>query len=219
MANVGDLLARKINLYAENLKESTGASLTQIQEHEQLSWGEVIGQIILLLVLLKWSYSLFFPTDVYPWIFLDNANLLIHEGGHIIFHPLGDFMQVLGGSLTQVIVPLLFVLHFLTQMRWTAAAFSIFWLGDSMVNVSYYIGDARLTVLPLLNGDASTHDWNWILSRLHLLQYDTVIGNSIFVIGVVWIVLSVLMLLIDIYFSLRHIDGLQPSFHSDDKEE
>ncbi len=34
--------------------------------------------------------------------FLDLVNLPIHETGHLLFRPLGEFMMVAGGSLFQV---------------------------------------------------------------------------------------------------------------------
>ena len=38
--------------------------------------------------------------------FLHLINLLFHEAGHIIFSPFGQFMTMLGGSLMQVLVPI-----------------------------------------------------------------------------------------------------------------
>ena len=43
------------------------------------------------------------------------ANLVFHEAGHVIFSPLGRFMTVLGGSLFQILVPLLCMVAFLTR--------------------------------------------------------------------------------------------------------
>ena len=42
---------------------------------------------------------------------------MFHEAGHILFSPFGRFMTVLGGSLTQVLVPLLCAGAFLWQTR------------------------------------------------------------------------------------------------------
>jgi len=42
--------------------------------------------------------------DPYQWHFIDGVNLLIHEAGHIIFMPFGEFISIAGGSLFQLIV-------------------------------------------------------------------------------------------------------------------
>ena len=44
--------------------------------------------------------------------FMHNINLVFHEAGHILFIPFGNFMSVLGGSLGQLIMPLVVMLVF-----------------------------------------------------------------------------------------------------------
>ncbi len=36
---------------------------------------------------------------------LDGANFVFHEGGHVLVVPFGQFLHVVGGSLTQVASP------------------------------------------------------------------------------------------------------------------
>lgn len=36
---------------------------------------------------------------------LDGANFIFHEAGHVLFSLFGEFLGILGGSLTQVIIP------------------------------------------------------------------------------------------------------------------
>ena len=38
--------------------------------------------------------------------FMHNINLPFHEFGHVLFAPFGRFMQILGGSLFQILMPL-----------------------------------------------------------------------------------------------------------------
>jgi hypothetical protein len=72
------------------------------------------------------------------------------------------------------------MLYFYQRGEHYAAAIPFFWLGQSMINVSVYVKDARTLELPLVSiggsGDA-IHDWHWMLSRLGLLQHDQLIGN------------------------------------------
>src|SRR5215467_8039838 len=44
-------------------------------------------------------------------------DLIFHEAGHILFSPFGDFMMTLGGSLMQVMVPIVCAVAFLTTSR------------------------------------------------------------------------------------------------------
>jgi hypothetical protein len=134
--------------------------------------GIVIGALFVSRYLTTWEIA-----DT--WTLLDNIDLAIHEAGHIVFMPFGEFMMVLGGSLFQVLVPAVFVGYFATRRQWYSAFFLLLWLGQSCFNVSYYIGDARARVLPLLSGDPTTHDWTWLLIQLDLLQHDRGIGNAV----------------------------------------
>ena len=113
---------------------------------------------------------------------LDNVDLAIHETGHIIFTPFGEFMHFLGGTLLQLIFPLAFVLYFLRQGDRHAATVPLWWLGQNCWNIARYVADARAQELPLVGG--GIHDWNFLLGRMGLLSQDVSIGNTIEKIGV-----------------------------------
>jgi hypothetical protein len=121
-------------------------------------------------------------------MFLDIANLVFHEAGHILFSPFGRFMTVLGGSLTQVLVPLLCAGAFLWQTRDPfAAAFGIWWAGESLTDVAPYIADARDLKLVLLGGktgaEVEGHDWEYLLNTLGVAHKDHAIAAVVQVIG------------------------------------
>src|SRR4051812_30626806 len=44
---------------------------------------------------------------------ISDVNLAIHEFGHYLFMPFGEMMTILGGSLFQVLFPLIFMGYFL----------------------------------------------------------------------------------------------------------
>lgn len=149
--------------------------------------SQTVGGGLLFLVCAYWFWSVaLIPHSVYdpPWVFLDFANLIFHEAGHIIFLFFGDFMHVLGGSLNQLLVPLITLIAFIRQKENLSASFALFWLGESASNLSYYISDARTQALPLLGGDPAGHDWTWLLSHMNLLNADTTIGGVVHIISI-----------------------------------
>ena len=102
-------------------------------------------------------------------------NLGIHELGHVIFSPFGQFASVLGGSFWQLAVPLLAFWIFQRQEDYFAHAVAACWLGTSFFNMATYIGDARARVLPLVSpfgGEEIIHDWNYLLGTMGLLPLD-----------------------------------------------
>jgi hypothetical protein len=133
-------------------------------------------------------YFLWCAWQPYDWRLIDGANLLIHEAGHFFFRPLGEFMMIAGGSLFQVIMPAIFVGYFIRRKNFYAAAMVLFWVGESILNVSIYAGDSLALQLPLIGGEDSLHDWNYMLGQLGMLKSTAKIAGFIRLIGTVVIV-------------------------------
>jgi hypothetical protein len=116
---------------------------------------------------------------------LDYINLPFHEFGHLFFGLFGENIGIWGGTIFQLIVPLGIFLSFYLRRDTQGVTFSGFWFGENLLNISVYIADARKMELPLVGG--GDHDWNIILTGLHLLTYDTIIGNIVKVSG--WLIM------------------------------
>jgi hypothetical protein len=141
------------------------------------------------------------------WHLIDGVNLVIHEAGHLIFSPLGEFMMIAGGSLFQVIMPTLFVGYFWFHRQYYSAALVLFWVGQSILNVSVYAGDSLALQLPLLGGQDSVHDWNYMLSSLNLLPATAKIAGVIRLLGTIVIALAA-------FGSIRF--ARKPQIHTDE---
>jgi hypothetical protein len=150
--------------------------------------GFELGRV-LLTALMVW-YGLMNALDPARGMFLDNVNLIVHEAGHVLWRPFGEFLYFLGGSLTQVIVPLAFVVYFWRSNQRFAACVAAFWTATSLFHLSVYVGDARAMELPLLGGEYVTHDWNWILGQMNLLSMDWVLSRLVFVTGLLYLMLG-----------------------------
>jgi hypothetical protein len=152
--------------------------------------GFDIGRILVVLFMAWYGFlNLEHPER---WLFLDNVNLIIHEAGHVLWRLFGEFLYFLGGSLTQILVPLAFVAYFWRSAQRFAACVAAFWTATSLFNLSVYIRDARAMALPLLGGDNVEHDWNWILSNLNALNADHTLSAIVYVTGLMcdgWTVL------------------------------
>src|SRR5262249_33435224 len=107
-------------------------------------------------------------------------DLVFHEAGHVVFGFFGRFMTVLGGSLFQVIFPLVFAIAFLRQKNPYAAAVRTWWAGQHLVDVAPDIADARALQLVLRGGrtgaEVEGHDWEFILTQLGWTHLDVTIG-------------------------------------------
>jgi len=134
---------------------------------------------LMLLLVLAWSWYNHLKDPRYQSVFF-GLNFGIHELGHFVFAPLGQFMMILGGSLFQCLVPLIGLAMFLYQGDRFGVAFSFGWEATNIYYVATYTADARAMKLPLLTpfGKEAYHDWNWLLSRTGLLKQDILIASA-----------------------------------------
>ena len=150
-----------------------------------------------LLALLAWWTIQFVPHPLNEAVignFLHLINLPIHEAGHVIFSPLGEFMTVLGGSLFEVLFPLVFAGAFVLQQDWFSAAVCVWWSGENLVDVAVYIADARALSLTLIGGQTGAevygHDWEQILTWLGWMHLDIRIGMGAHIVGSIVMIVS-----------------------------
>jgi hypothetical protein len=153
---------------------------------------KLAGRLILLALLLRWTLVfLLWPMrqDVVGDSFLHLISIPFHEAGHVIFAPFGDFMMTLGGSLTQVAIPLVCLGAFLTQVSFNpfGAAVMLWWAGENMLDVAIYINDARALQLVLLGGytgaEVEGHDWEHLLVMAGALHRDHQLAWTVHIVG------------------------------------
>lgn len=125
---------------------------------------------------LLFCYALWL-VPCYRYHFIDGANLLIHEAGHMVFTPLGQTLHMLGGTFWQLAAPLAAAAYFFWQRNRYAAAAMVLWFGESLMYTAVYLGDAMAMKLPLVGG--GIHDWNWLLYRVGLLGQCTTLAFAI----------------------------------------
>ncbi|HWT02679.1 MAG TPA: hypothetical protein VN256_20700 [Pyrinomonadaceae bacterium] len=136
------------------------------------------------------AYFLWAAAHPDSWRLIDGVNLVIHEAGHVVFRPFGEFLAIAGGSLFQVIVPAVFAGYFYFNNKPYSCALVLFWAGESLLNVSVYAADSVAMQLPLLGGDNSIHDWNYLLEHLGLLRQTAGIAFLIRALGTLLIIFA-----------------------------
>lgn len=145
----------------------------------------------------RWIFSiLLLPICIYfvlhrgEYTLLDNFHLIVHEAGHLFFSFFGNFVQFLGGTLMQLIIPILLLIVFYKSCMPRGMQFAFFLLGHSLINVSVYAADARTKALPLLGN--GKHDWAYLLNEMNLLNFDTEIGYFFFGLAILFFLTAIL---------------------------
>jgi hypothetical protein len=163
------------------------------------SLGAAVGRGIFLLLLALWTTALVGGVNAerVNSSFLHLPNLAFHEAGHILFLPFGPFMTVLGGSLTQVLVPLVCAGTFLWHTRDAfGAAVATWWAGENLIDLAPYINDARDLQLVLLGGktgaEVEGHDWEYLLNTMGLASKDHVIASLVQAVGIMTMIAALI---------------------------
>ena len=146
----------------------------------------------LIFAVLLFLYFLSIAYDPMQGSFLDRVDLPIHETGHLLFMPFGQFLMVAGGSLFQVMFPAVFVGYFIWHEKPYSAAIVLFWVGQSILNVWVYAADSVVMQLVLTSGftgtEGSFHDWNYMLTQTGLLGSTKIVAGIIRLAGTLVII-------------------------------
>jgi len=167
-----------------------GATPSPVSSTNSVLAGRRYVRIALIVVLAFVAWSAF--RDEYGSVpILGDVDTAIHEFGHMLFMPfgipiLGRTMVILGGSLTQVAFPLVFVVYFMRQRDEKqrdvfAAMVCVWWSAINLLDVAVYCADSRAGRLMLLDGltgqESDGHDWYNLLDGWGWLEHDTVIAR------------------------------------------
>lgn len=100
-------------------------------------------------------FLLYAGFDRSGFLFIDNANLIVHEAGHLLFSYLGHTLMILGGTIFELFVPFALAVYFAWRRQPAGTAFCAFFF----------------------------FDWFHIFSSLGLLQHDTQIATFFRILG------------------------------------
>ena len=142
-----------------------------------------------ILILLVGGYFIYGGLQPCGGGLANSADLLFHEGGHVLFGVFGEYIGMWGGTLMQLLIPLMLAVHFFKKGDDFSARVILCWFGQNFFHIAPYIKDARSEALPLVGG--GIHDWHYILSRAGLLDMDQWIGGLVWWTGFAVILYSV----------------------------
>lgn len=126
---------------------------------------------------------------------IDPLNLGIHELGHVVFGFMGMFIGIAGGTMLQLLFPIVGILMFKKQKDTVALLFGLVWLATNFLGIAVYVKDAQEMALPLLSlgsGSDVIHDWNYLLNHTNLILLDNFIGGIFGGMGLLFLVAGII---------------------------
>jgi len=142
--------------------------------------------------------------------FLHLVNTPFHEAGHVFFTPFGNFVRVLGGTLGQLIMPMVCCLTLLLRTRDPfGAGVALWWFGENFLDIAPYIDDAGTGELPLLGGNTGEsspygfHDWEYLMTETGRLGQEHALARASQTLGSVIMVLALAWMAFSLYRGWR----------------
>jgi hypothetical protein len=151
---------------------------------------KIILYAFCIAVIARFTYYLAVDYQTFPgraqmpfvlWT-IDTIDLFIHEAGHLVFRMFGQVIYFMGGSIFQILIPIATVIVF-GKSDFHSLLFTLYWTGQSAINVSIYIGDAPYQRLHLISNHV-LHDWHWIFLRLDMMEDAETIASIVNVFGI-----------------------------------
>ncbi|MFP4497352.1 MAG: hypothetical protein ACLFQV_04005 [Vulcanimicrobiota bacterium] len=141
-------------------------------EIEEWSVGKNWWVRLPFLLFFLYIFARHLQDPLYNSIF-GGINLGIHEFGHVVTIPLGQFIHVISGTLFQLALPIYGMYNFIKLRDYFSMVMCFGWLSTNFFYVSTYQYDAWVQKLPLLSlGFGSPiHDWRYIFKKFHVLKY------------------------------------------------
>lgn len=150
---------------------------------------KVIAILFLLAFILFVKYSPYGDTEtlrdslgkqIFIWYFFIVTQTLgiVHEGGHGVCYvlPCPTFIMVINGTLFQLLFPYLVGYYYKRKNQIFPYLMGLFFLGISLQYTAWYISTANEGAMVVASnsflGQDGLHDFNYILSSLHLLEYN-----------------------------------------------
>jgi hypothetical protein len=112
---------------------------------------------------------------------LHHVLIPFHEAGHVLLGPFGRFVMTLGGSVGQLLMPIVLCVAMLRKRDAFGAALFFWLLGYSTLDMAVYMYDAFDPKLILLGGgtgaESDAHDWQNLFGDMGLLGHARGIGR------------------------------------------
>lgn len=127
-----------------------------------------LGRVALLALVAVWGMSVLLARLTEPPTLLHLTVILFHEAGHVFFAPFGEALRVAGGTLGQLLLPLICVVALQRRGDNFGAAICLAWMAMSGIDAAVYAYDAADPVLPLIGGGTgadSFHDFVFLFER------------------------------------------------------
>ncbi len=154
------------------------------------------GRLAAFAAMLVWGVGIVLGRMTDTPTVLHLTVILFHEAGHVVFMPFGRTLGVAGGTLGQLLMPLVCAIALHRRDDNFGAAMCVAWMALSLVDASIYAWDAFDPVLPLIGGGTGAdrfHDFLFLFDHFGQLAHARgwamlmkALGVLLWLVSLVW---------------------------------
>ena len=167
------------------------------------------GRLAALALVALWGASVVISPMTEPPRLLHLTVILFHEAGHVIFMPFGEALRVAGGTLGQLLMPLVCAVSLHRRGDNFGAAVCLAWLAMSSIDASVYAYDAADPVLPLIGGGTgndSFHDFVFLFDRYGQLGHARGWAKAMKALGAIALLASLAWGAVLLFLQSEHLE-------------
>lgn len=167
--------------------------------------------IAVAILLAAFMFAIIFPAKAPDIVGLVPSaigmlNTIIHEAGHMLFGFFGSWIGTAGGTIFQLMVPLVVLTSAWYNRTKIGIACCVFWFGQNFIQISPYIADANKGQLeffqwwaafggPIMEkGSKDHHDWYYLLNSVNMLWASGILATLAYLLGVILMFLAIVYL-------------------------
>ena len=166
------------------------------------------GRLAALALVAIWGTSVLLGRMTEPPTLLHLTVILFHEAGHVFFMPFGEALRVAGGTLGQLLMPLICAVALHRRGDNFGAAICLAWMGMSLMDASVYAYDAADPVLPLIGGGTGTdsfHDFVFLFDRYGQLGHAHGWARAMKALGAIGVFASLAWAAVLLFLQSEHL--------------
>jgi hypothetical protein len=129
----------------QSIFDQVGLDLGLDKAWERVSRSALVGWLIFYVVFLGYAFAAHGG-----FLFIDMANLVVHEGGHNLFGWFGPTLVPVGRHAAAVAGAISSGGYFFTKRQTAGFVFCLFFFFENWLYTATYMADARALVLPLV---------------------------------------------------------------------
>lgn len=157
------------------------ANLDEYVQNKSWYWYLPFWLFAVYLFIRLLDFELGQPAPSFFISIAQSFNFFLHEISHLLAAFLPSIITAAAGSLSELLLGTALIVTAIWVRSYFASVFCCLWFMLATQATADYMADARAQNIPLVSfgGGDPVHDWNYVFTKLGVLQHDSLIAGIV----------------------------------------